>query len=169
MDYDDTPVTPGQGKSEPRIPRFKTEGNGKQPANGKPSYRKSSKSKQDSRDSKSSPGMRGATVEGIQSTRPATVSAQRSTSMEHDRLSYSADHSIFDFGLENLRSTTYTQDHRQDQPSRQEGMQEIEVERSVSSLQEGPALSSNVVPPPVPTFTSVLILLEVIFFGNVIV
>ena len=145
---DDTPPTPGQRKSEPRNPRFKKEGKGKQPANGKPSHKKSSKSKQDSRDSKSSPGMRGATVEGVQSTRPATESAQRSTTMEHDRskkLSYSTDHSIFDFGLEHLRSTTYTQDHRQDQPSRHEVMQEIEVEGPVSSLQEGPALSSNVV------------------------
>ena len=115
--------------------------------------------------------MRGATVEGVQSTRPATESAQRSTTMEHDRskkLSYSTDHSIFDFGLEHLRSTTYTQDHRQDQPSQHEVMQEIEVEGPVSSLQEGPALS-NVISPPVFTITSVLMLLERILFGNVIV
>ena len=172
---DDTPPTPGQRKSEPRNPRFKKEGKGKQPANGKPSHKKSSKSKQDSRDSKSSPGMRGATVEGVQSTRPATESAKRSTTVEHDRskrLSVSSEHSIFDSGIEHLRSTTYNQDHRQDQPFPHEEMQEIEVEEPVSSLQEGPALSSNVVPPPPPPYfslTSVLMILERIFFGNVVV
>ena len=96
---DDTPPTPGQRKSEPRTnPRFKKEGSGKQPANGKPSHKKSSKSKSDSRDSKNSTGMRGATVEGVQSTRSVAVSAKRSTTAEHDRskrLSVSSEHGIF--------------------------------------------------------------------------
>ena len=92
---DDYPLTPGQ-KSEPRkIPREKKEGKGKQPANGKPSYKKSSKSRSDSRQTRSSPGRQSATVEGVQSIRSAPASAQRSTSGdEHDsskKLSFSSE------------------------------------------------------------------------------
>ena len=123
---DDHPLTPGQ-KSEPRkIPREKKEGKGKQPANGKPSYKKSSKSRLDNRQTKCSPGKLSATVEGAQSFRSAPASAQRSTSAdEHDsskKLSFSSEFVIHDFSdsTDYLR-TTYSQDgkafpHRHDPP-----------------------------------------------------
>ena len=171
---DDHPLTPGQ-KSEPRkIPRERKEGKGKQPANGKPSYKKSSKPRSDIRETRSSPGRQSATVEGVQSLRTAPANAKRSTSAgEHDRskkLSFSSEFVIQD-PTEGLR-TTYSQDHRHDRPSVHEEVQEIVVEDPESSLQEDLALTSRSRRRPTPqplVFISVLMRLGESSSGSVMV
>ena len=163
---DDYPLTPGQ-KSEPRkIPREKKEGKGKQPANGKPSYKKSSKSRSDNRQTRSSPGKRSATVEGAQSFRSVPASALRSTSAdEHDssnKLSLSSEFTIHEVSEStNCLRTTYSQDgkvfpHRYVPPSMLEQEQEVVVEGPVEpSLQEvaGTSSQSRRRPPTPPIVT----------------
>ena len=165
----DRPPTPGQRlKSELHTPRnpFKSEDKGKQPLSGKSSVVKSSRSLQD-RLSKSSPGRRTITVDGVQSLGVVSARSKRSAFQEHvrtKRIKLCPEIFIFswDDRTERIQRNTHSKDlgfssWSLDQPSKHEQVQEVEAEhRGRNSLQEEDLRSRTPVvspppPPPLPT------------------
>ena len=162
----DRPPTPGQRlKSELHTPRnpFKSEDKGKQPLSGKSSV-KSSRSLQD-RLSKSSPGRRTITVDGVQSLGVVSARAKRSALQEHvrtKRIKLCPEIFIFSWDDRAARNqkNTHSKDHSfsswsLDQPSTHEQVQEVEAEPRVrNSLHEDLRSHTLVVSPPCHRFTS---------------
>ena len=163
----DRPPTPGQRlKSELHTPRnpFKSEDKGKQPLSGKSSVVKSSRSLQD-RLSKSSPGRRTITVDGVQSLGVVSARAKRSALQEHvrtKRIKLCPEIFIFswDDRTERIQRNTHSKDlgfssWSLDQPSKHEQVQEVEAEhRGRNSLQEDLRSRTPVVSPPPHRVTS---------------
>ena len=159
----DRPITPGQLlKSELHTPRnpFKSEDKGKQPLSGKSSV-KSSRSLQD-RLSKSSPGRRTFTVDGVQSLGVVPARSKRSAFQEHvrtKRIKLCPEIFIFswDDRTERIQRNTHSKDlgfssWSLDQPSKHEQVQEVEAEhRGRNSLQEDLRSRTPVVSPPSPS------------------